>query len=266
MPTEDDVPYADLGYRTLSTSINNPDRQRRRIAVYGGAYDPPTTAHLQCAAQIIHSKQADEVLIVPCGPRPDKPGLRTSAVDRYVMCQIAVNTTFSPNFPVQVCDIEANLAIAMPTYDLLSHLQNSAPECDHVFVLGSDWLQPPNDIRTWKSASGATGLRLVDEFNFLVIRRPGYEVNNLTEFGPRFTWLTMPDGMQYIDSNLSSTEIRTRASSCETDRLQSIDGLVAPGVLAFVRRRGLYKGTKGDCPKAAAAAAAARVPARAPKV
>ena len=39
---------------------------------YGGSFNPITNAHLNCAAEIIHSKLADEVWIVPCGARPDK--------------------------------------------------------------------------------------------------------------------------------------------------------------------------------------------------
>eukprot|EP00754_Rhynchopus_humris_P005457 Rhum_TRINITY_DN12725_c0_g1::Rhum_TRINITY_DN12725_c0_g1_i1::g.53990::m.53990/K00969/nadD; nicotinate-nucleotide adenylyltransferase len=218
-------------------------RQRKRIAVYGGAYDPITTAHLQCAAQIIHSREADEVLVVPCGPRPDKPSLTTSSLDRYVMCQMAVNTTFTPDFPIAVSQAEVGLEKAMATYDLLTMLRDENPDTDIVFVLGSDWLQSGtgNDIRNWRSNDGPTGKRLVDEFDFLVVKRPGYEVEDLRVYSERFRWLVMPDGMQYIDSNLSSTEIRSRAySSVEADRLQIIDGLVAPGVLAFVKRQGLY--------------------------
>ena len=199
---------------------------RKRLAVYGGAYDPITTAHLQCAAQIIHSDQADEVLVVPCGPRPDKPGLTTSAIDRYVMCQIAVNTTFTHGFPVIVSDAEVGEEQALATYDLLKTLQQQNPDTEIVFVLGSDWLQPSsgNDIRTWRSNDGPTGKRLVDEFDFLVIHRPGYGVEDLALYSPRFRWLIMPDGMQYIDSNLSSTEVRMRAqgggTSLKEDRLK----------------------------------------------
>merc|ERR1719343_458085 len=51
--------------------------ERIKVAVYGGAFDPITNSHLTCAAQIVHSQCADEVWLVPCGPRPDKPGLTT---------------------------------------------------------------------------------------------------------------------------------------------------------------------------------------------
>ena len=53
---------------------------------------------MTCASEIVHSGQAEEVWLVPCGPRPDKPGLKTPPLHRYVMAEIAVNTMFSPEF------------------------------------------------------------------------------------------------------------------------------------------------------------------------
>eukprot|EP00755_Sulcionema_specki_P009681 Sspe_Gene.44375::Locus_21748_Transcript_2_2_Confidence_0.400_Length_1291::g.44375::m.44375/K00969/nadD; nicotinate-nucleotide adenylyltransferase len=224
-------------------------QRRRRVAVYGGAFDPVTNGHLSCAAEIVHSGLADEVLMVPCGPRPDKPKLKTSAIDRYVMLQIAVNTSFSPGFPVKVSDVEVYEPKALATYDLLSLLRSSHPGVDFMFVVGSDWLQSGQDLRTWTSEGGATGDRLVNEFDFLIIRRPGYDLpENLDALGPRFNVLSLPHGMNYVDSNVSSTEIRKRVAVSEQVRefiggnsLSSADGLVPTGVLAFIQRQGLYR-------------------------
>eukprot|EP00659_Diplonema_papillatum_P015472 gene15472-23635_t len=225
-------------------------RRRRRVAVYGGAFDPVTNGHLSCAAEIVHSGLADEVLMVPCGPRPDKPHMTTKATDRYVMLQIAVNTSFSPGFPVKVSDIEIYQPKAMATYDLLSSLRAQQPGVDFVFVVGSDWLQSGQDLRHWTSREGKTGERLVQEFDFLIIKRPGYDLpSNLDTFGPRFSVLSLPHGMNYVDSNVSSTEIRKRVAVSEQVRefmagnhLTSADGLVPTGVLAYIQRQNLYRG------------------------
>ena len=80
--------------------------RRKRIAVYGGAFDPITDGHLKCACEIIHARAADEVWIVPCGTRPDKPSLRTPYLHRLIMCHLAVDTSFGSTFPIRVCDIE----------------------------------------------------------------------------------------------------------------------------------------------------------------
>jgi hypothetical protein len=47
----------------------------KRVAIYGGAFNPITNGHLQLATEIVHSGIVDEVWICPCGPRPDKPNV-----------------------------------------------------------------------------------------------------------------------------------------------------------------------------------------------
>jgi len=238
--------------------------ERRRVAIYGGAFDPVTNSHLTCASEIVHSGQADEVWLVPCGPRPDKPGLKTKPLHRYVMTQIAVNTTFTPEFPIKVSDIECFEEEAFFTYDLLCSLRDKNPDSDFVFVIGSDWLQSGTNIASWTSKNMnwkegdpkhiVTGDKLLAEFDFLVVQRPGYVVERspddptgLKRFGPRLQWLSMPDSMTFIEGNLSSTEIRKRTEhswrvrdAVEHHCLNTIEGLVPPGVLAYIRRTRLY--------------------------
>ena len=74
-------------------------RSKPLVAILGGSFDPITDAHLKAACEIIHSKCADEVWITPCGARPDKPSLKTSALDRLIMCHLAVDTMFGSKFP-----------------------------------------------------------------------------------------------------------------------------------------------------------------------
>jgi len=247
-------------YRSQCTFCEPP--KRRRIAIYGGAYDPITNSHLTCAAELVHSSAIDEVWLVPCGPRPDKPGLKTPAFDRYCMCQIAVNSVFGTEFPVKVSSIDCDKLEAAFTYDLLCELRDTNPNCDFVFVIGTDWLQPGTDIRKWESLNvnwkpgdpqsqrtTITGTNLLEEFDFLIVKRPGYEVNptsedpsGLKQFGPRMSWLVMPDGLTFIEGNLSSTEIRKRlkGGAGNAAQLRKIDGLVPPALLGYIYRQGLY--------------------------
>ena len=78
----------------------------------------------------------DEVWIVPCGPRPDKPTLVTSPLDRYNMCHLAIHATFSANFPVKVIPTEVYEPKAMTTPTVLSTLQKQYPNIDFKFVMG----------------------------------------------------------------------------------------------------------------------------------
>lgn len=69
--------------------------KHKRIAIYGGSFNPITDAHLTMMAAIIHSRAADEVWVVPCGKRPDKPSLKTSVAHRFLMVHIAIESTFT---------------------------------------------------------------------------------------------------------------------------------------------------------------------------
>ena len=72
-------------------------------------------------------------------------------VSCMVMCELAVNTYFSTRFPVKVKDMEVFRPRAMFTYDMLIQLKQDNPDCDFMYVVGSDWLQPGANIRSWRS-------------------------------------------------------------------------------------------------------------------
>ena len=208
--------------------------EKRRIAILGGAFNPPTNQHIQLATEIVHSGQVDAVWLTPCGPRPDKPDMGTTPQQRLIMCEIAVNTTVSATFPIAVTDHEVGAAMA--TYDSLCYLRDRYPDCIFSFVIGSDWLQPGTDLRKWESKDGMTGDKLISEFDFLVMRRPGYDVDDddLSQFGPRFCWMDLPHGFKLVESTASSTEVRKRAKQAwsaegtAVTTLASLDGLGTP--------------------------------------
>ena len=98
------------------------------------------------AAEVVHAKLADAVWVVPCGPRPDKPSLKTHVYDRFIMCHNAVTTSFSADFPLQVDGIEINKAQALETPELLLRLEEKHPNIEFRFVAGSDLLP---EIKSW---------------------------------------------------------------------------------------------------------------------
>merc|ERR1711879_189708 len=139
---------------------------------------------------------------------------------------------------------------ALATYDSLCKLREQEPNANFMFVIGSDWLQPGADLRKWTSKCPETGNdivtgdKLLSEFDFIVIKRPGYEVDDIKQFGERMQWMDMGSSMKSIHSNLSSTEVRKRASIAYTKgegRLQLLDGLVPTGVYNYIRRENVYK-------------------------
>ena len=188
-----------------------------RIAVYGGAFNPITNAHLNVAAEIIHSALADVVWIVPCGPRDDKPTLE-SYQHRLVMCHLAVDCSFGSRFPVIVSDIEGNFPTAIPSILLMRMLAAKHPEVQFSFVLGTDlvaslgeWTCPACPGH-WDEVPDA-GELFVEENNFLLIPRPGSELSEewFDELPSNFQLISPAiKGATLVTTHLSSTEVRRR--------------------------------------------------------
>ena len=161
--------------KTIAEASEDLSRARKRIAIFGGSFNPITNAHLNCAAEIIHSKLADEVWITPCGARPDKASLKTPGLHRLIMCHLAVDTTFGSRFGVKVCDEEMKEPRNIPTIILMRRLKAKHPSYDFSFVVGSDliptlheWDAPGCEGR-WDAISNA-GEKFKEENHFLGAR------------------------------------------------------------------------------------------------
>lgn len=200
----------------------------KKIAILGGSFDPITDAHLKIAAEIIHAQMADGVWIVPCGPRQDK-ALIASPLERYLMCNLAVDSSFGSRFPVKVKDFEIFEEEAIPTYFLLQRLGREYPDCEFRIVVGADLIP---QIKDWHE-----GEKLWQEGQFLVIPRLGFGKQKLPK---NFAWLEAAD-LQLAHTQLSSTEIRKRLKK----DISLVDGLVPSTVLAHIIRYGLYSKKPG---------------------
>ena len=60
----------------------------KKVGIYGGSFDPPTQSHIQAALNAL--KYVDELIIIPCGDRADKPDM-TPGSHRLSMIQNTVN-------------------------------------------------------------------------------------------------------------------------------------------------------------------------------
>eukprot|EP00298_Acanthocystis_sp_HF-20_P025241 c37073_g1_i1.p1 GENE.c37073_g1_i1~~c37073_g1_i1.p1 ORF type:complete len:280 (+),score=105.80 c37073_g1_i1:50-841(+) len=227
----------------------NPQVKRQKVAVFGGSFDPITNAHLNVVSEIAHSGLVDEVWIVPCGPRPDKPSLSTPGIERTMMCHLSVESVFSHNFGVKVCDIETKLPRALGTLSLMRKLAKEYPDIDFYFVVGRDLIVPMNDwddVDYLEDPKGA-GKVLVKTEKFLVMDRPGYESNE--PLPPNFVPLVLPEGLTQVSMNLSSSEIRKRIANdyrlvqngaSHIDYYACVEGLVPSSVIRHIRRQKLY--------------------------
>lgn len=160
-----------------------------KIAIYGGAFDPPTIAHQQIIKSL--KEVADEVWMMPCYSHLfDKK--MSSPEQRIAMCQIVAGIE-----DIVVCDYEFNLERSITTYESLRGLSEIYPEHDFNFVMGGDNLC---NLPKWDKHE-----QLIAEFGIIAFERDGYD---LTLFdSSKFKKLEiLPNPCK--DLNISSTEVR----------------------------------------------------------
>jgi nicotinate (nicotinamide) nucleotide adenylyltransferase len=152
-------------------------KTKRRVAIFGGSFNPITDGHLKMACEVLHSKKVDELWLVPCGKRPDKPSLKTPALNRYLMCQLAVNSKLpmmngGQDFAISVHDAELDAPKAYITPVLLRKLDKMYPEIEFCFVAGADLLE---GMHTWGGDDQSLkGWELTRQM--VVLPREGYEI------------------------------------------------------------------------------------------
>jgi nicotinate-nucleotide adenylyltransferase len=138
----------------------------RRIAFYGGSFDPVHTGHLAIAETLLEKFVLDEFWFVPAFHAPHKRDKKMSpAVCRYAM--LALATQNEPRLKISTIELEAP---ERPfTIETLGKLKNHYNEtADIFFVMGADsW----NEITTWREWE-----KLLLLTNHIVVTRPNYKI------------------------------------------------------------------------------------------
>ena len=137
----------------------------KRIAFYGGSFDPIHRGHLAIARSLSEQFYLDEFVFVPAFHAPHKKDKKpTSAFHRFAMIALATNDISK----IEVSKMELELPEKPYTVETLTKLKNELPDAQLFFVMGADSWQ---DILTWREWE--TVLTLV---NIIVVTRPDYEI------------------------------------------------------------------------------------------
>ena len=108
----------------------------------------------------------DEVWIVPCGSRPDKPHISPPRL-RLEMVRRAAQDFFPKDFPIKIDSIEVEHGVSIPTFFLLEMYKKMYSDSEFWFVMGTDLV---SGLHWWHE-----GQRLMSETKFLIFERNGYE-------------------------------------------------------------------------------------------
>jgi nicotinate-nucleotide adenylyltransferase len=222
---------------------------KRRIALFGGTFDPIHIGHLAVARAAERRFHLDEVHFIPTGRPPHKhrSGMASYA-DRYAM--VALACADHPRFIPSLAESGADQSGREIFYsvDTVKHFKQKfhGPGVHLYFLVGADSFL---DIPTWKDYETLLGL-----CDFIVASRPGFEVDALrlvippdlfarpgsahAPLDPRAIALrrTTIYVLDSVSSHVSATEVRQRM-----DRNESIHGLVPPRVEEYINKQALYR-------------------------
>ena len=136
----------------------------RRIAIFGGTFDPIHNAHLSVAREAADRFQLDQVLFVTSANPPHKPsGATTPFEHRHRMVELACQA--DSRFAASALEDRPGKSYSIDTIQAVR--ASLAPRDQLFFLIGADAFA---EIETWRRAADV--LAAVD---FIVVSRPGYE-------------------------------------------------------------------------------------------
>lgn len=182
--------------------------------LYGGAFNPPTIAHVKIIKLLLNKYRDAKIIIIPSN-NDYKSISNIDFIHRMNMIEIIKNHINSDRLIIS--DFELTLDKYYGTYYTLKHFNHPS------FVIGSDQL---NKIDTWIKYP-----EVVKENKFIVIPRVGYNMNEILNsklkgYKDNFTIIDEFDLM-----DISSTEFRR-------DKEQD---LVLKEVYKYIKDNNLYE-------------------------
>ncbi|HEY1066368.1 MAG TPA: NAD(+)/NADH kinase, partial [Pirellulales bacterium] len=193
---------------------------RPRLALYGGSFNPPGLHHRRVVEEL--SRRFDEVIVCPCGPRPDKPVTNdTLPVHRAFLVDLCFGRI--PRTTVDLSDLEAEDFTR--THALLERCR---PRGSASIVVPAELIRGGRSesviARDWER-----GVELWDREHFTIVQTPD----------SRASIQDLPPHCETLDSPEFHTAAELRRRIFERE---SIADSVTPEVAAYIARHRLYLG------------------------
>jgi len=230
----------------------------RRIAFFGGSFDPPHLGHIAIARAAQTALDLDTVLFAPVGIQPLKPlGSTASFEDRAAMTELAIRG--QPNFATSLVDAPDPTGEPNYTIDTLQRLQAQFPTAQLFTLVGADSFL---SLRRWYRGAEIPFLAPL-----IVASRPGQDLGDMASILPdgltiyaektghsakhevplRLFTLRNQIGLSTLFYLLPGLEIEISASDIRRQVSAALEGfcagheLLSDSVCEYIAAHGLYR-------------------------
>jgi nicotinate-nucleotide adenylyltransferase len=203
---------------------------KRKIALFGGTFDPIHLGHTRVAADACHRIGAEKIVFIPAKRSPLKGFLpRASDADRFNMIALAIAGEKS----FEVSDYELSKPAPSYTLETVSKFQNDfGSETSIHWLVGADTV---DDLVYWHKI-----VELIDACHLTTMYRAGCEPPDFSRFeglwGRQRVEKLQRDIVQTPLIDISSTEIRERLAAGH-----DVTNMLHPAVADYIREHSLYQ-------------------------
>ncbi len=207
---------------------------KKKTALFGGTFDPIHLGHTSIAAAAAERIGAEKVIFIPAKRSPLKDSLpRAGDDDRLAMIAFAI----ADNAKFQMDDYELRKPQPSYTLETIRHFQaENEGKASIYWLMGADSIY---ELSRWYGI-----VELIDECNLCVMFRAGFEPPDFTRFkdvwGAARVEKLQRNVIRTPLIDISSTEIRNRLAAG-----RDITGMLAPQVVDYIRKHGLYGAKAG---------------------
>lgn len=211
-------------YNSLKRKLLADSVEKRRIAIYGGSFNPVARHHREILELLL--AHFDLVIVVPCGLRPDKP--TTNEINPLHRKNMLL-FDFSNIERVLIDTSDIDNSAYSPTYILHKRYKKQYPGDEIWHVVGGDIITHGSDGKSEIKRFWHRGNEIWEKLNFLVLERPGYRIKQQD----------MPPHSEMLSTTGivgSSTIVRERIANGKP-----IDQFVSRAVEKYIKKNKIYK-------------------------
>src|SRR5918998_3613983 len=130
----------------------------KKVAFYGGSFDPPHKGHLTIARKLTEIFELDEFIFIPAFHAPHKKDKKpTSAFHRFAMLCLATESKAG----IKVSTVELEAPEKPFTFETQKKLKRKLPDAEIFFVIGADSWAEIDTWREWEKVLTLTNIIVV---------------------------------------------------------------------------------------------------------